>query len=130
MAKCKNRHLVEIARTLLLHHKVLNVFFFFFFWEGGGGGGGGVCYLSCLLLINRMSSSVFHDQIPHSILFSNQPLFRLPPRVFVCVFSWVILDFKEVIDVILPTQISTSSLLMSLSLRVPLSSHLRSVLMF
>ena len=36
--------------------------------------------------------------------------------------SWVILDFKGVIDVILLSQIGTSSLLMSLSLRIPLSS--------
>ena len=39
-----------------------------------------VCYL-----LNRMSSSVLHDQIPHSILLPNQPLFCLPPRVFGCV---------------------------------------------
>ena len=32
-----------------------------------------------------MPSSVLHDQISHSILFSNQPLFCLPPRVFGCV---------------------------------------------
>ena len=32
-----------------------------------------------------MSSSVLHDQIPHSIFFLNQPLFYLPPRVFGCV---------------------------------------------
>ena len=29
-----------------------------------------------------MPSSVLHDQIPHSILFPNQPLFCLPPCVF------------------------------------------------
>ena len=46
------------------------------------------------------------------------------------VSSWVILDFIGVIDVILLTQIGTSSLLVSLSLRVPLSSPLKSVLMF
>ena len=44
--------------------------------------------------------------------------------------SWVILNFRGVIDVILPTQIGISSLLMSLSLRVPLSSPLKSILMF
>ena len=33
-----------------------------------------------------MSSSVLHDQIPHSIIFSNQPLFCLPTRVFGCVY--------------------------------------------
>ena len=32
-----------------------------------------------------MSSSVLHDQIPHSVLLPNQPLFCLPPRVFGCV---------------------------------------------
>ena len=32
-----------------------------------------------------MSSSILHYQIPHSILFPNQPLFCLPPHVFGCV---------------------------------------------
>ena len=32
-----------------------------------------------------MSLSVLHDQIPHSILLSTQPLFYLPPCVFGCV---------------------------------------------
>ena len=32
-----------------------------------------------------MSSSVLHNQIPHSVLLPNQPLFCLPPRVFGCV---------------------------------------------
>ena len=32
-----------------------------------------------------MPSSVLHYQIPHSILFPNQPLFYLPPHVFGCV---------------------------------------------
>ena len=32
-----------------------------------------------------MSSSVLHDQIPHSVLQPNQPLFCLLPRVFGCV---------------------------------------------
>ena len=32
-----------------------------------------------------MSSSVLHDKITHSILFPNQTLFCLPPRVFGCV---------------------------------------------
>ena len=32
-----------------------------------------------------MPSSILHDKIPHSILFPNQPLFCLPPRVFGCV---------------------------------------------
>ena len=32
-----------------------------------------------------MPSSVSHDQIPHSIILPNQPLFCLSPRVFGCV---------------------------------------------
>ena len=67
-----NRHLVETARTLLLHHKVPQRF-----W--------GDAILVACYLINRMPSSVLHDQIPHSILLPTQPLFYLPPRVFGCI---------------------------------------------
>ncbi|RVW32668.1 hypothetical protein CK203_076525 [Vitis vinifera] len=31
-----------------------------------------------------MPFSVLHDQIPHSLLFPDQPLYFLPPRVFGC----------------------------------------------
>ena len=72
MAERKNRHLVEIVRTLLFHHKVPQRF-----WRDG--------ILASCYLINRMPSSVLHDQIPHSILLPTQPLFYLPPRVFGCV---------------------------------------------
>ena len=65
----KNRHLVETARTLLFHYKVPQRF-----W--------GDAILASCYLINRMPSSVLHDKIHHSILFPNQPLFCLPPRVF------------------------------------------------
>ena len=68
----KNLHLVETVRTLLLHHKVPQRF-----W---GDATSVACYL-----INHISSSILHDQIPYSILFPNQPLFCLPPRVFGCV---------------------------------------------
>ena len=68
VAECKNRHLVETARTLLLHHKVPQRF-----W--------GDAILAACYLINRMPSSVLHDQIPHSILLPTQPLFYLPPPV-------------------------------------------------
>ena len=91
-----------------------------------------------------MPSSVLHDQIFHSVLLPNQPLFCLPPRVFGCVcFVHIlcprqdklstkatkgvflgILAFKGIIVVILPTLIATSFLLMLPSLRIPLSSPL------
>ncbi|RVW98410.1 Retrovirus-related Pol polyprotein from transposon RE1 [Vitis vinifera] len=70
-AERKNRHLVETARTLLLHNHVP-----FRFW--------GDAVLTACYLINRMPSSVLHDQIPHSLLFPDQPLYFLPPRVFGC----------------------------------------------
>ena len=72
MVEHKNRHLVETTCTLLLHHKVPQRFLRDVILA--------VCYL-----INRMPSSVLHDKTPHSILFPNQPLFCLPPRVFGCV---------------------------------------------
>ena len=71
VAESKNRHLIEIARTLLLHYHVP-----FHFW--------GDAVLTACYLINRMPSSVLHDQIPHSLIFPEQPLYFLPHRVFGC----------------------------------------------
>ncbi|RVW71744.1 Retrovirus-related Pol polyprotein from transposon TNT 1-94 [Vitis vinifera] len=71
VAERKNRHLVETARTLLLHSHVP-----FRIW--------GNAVLTACYLINRMPSSVLHDQIPHSLLFLDQPFYFLPPRVFGC----------------------------------------------
>ncbi|RVW31012.1 Retrovirus-related Pol polyprotein from transposon TNT 1-94 [Vitis vinifera] len=71
VAERKNRHLIETARTILLHSNVP-----FRFWGGR--------FLPACYLINRMPSSVLHDQIPHSLLFPDQPLYFLPPRVFGC----------------------------------------------
>ena len=72
VVKRKNCHLVETARTLQLHHKVPQRFL-------------GDAILAACYLINRMSSFVLQDQISHSIIFPNQPLFYLPSRVFDCV---------------------------------------------
>ncbi|RVX19942.1 Retrovirus-related Pol polyprotein from transposon TNT 1-94 [Vitis vinifera] len=71
VAERKNRHLVERTCTILLHSNVI-----FRFW--------GDAVLTACYLINRMPSSVLHDQIPHSLLFLDQPLYFLPPRVFGC----------------------------------------------
>ena len=71
VAKRKNRHLIETARTLLLHYHIP-----FRFW--------GDAVLTACYLINRMPSSVLHAQIPHALLFPDQPLYFLPPRVFSC----------------------------------------------
>ena len=72
VAERKNRHLVETACTLLLHHKTPRCF-----WRD--------VILAACYLINRMPSSFLHDKIPHSIIFPKQPLFCLPPRVFGCI---------------------------------------------
>ena len=72
MVERKNRHLVETARILLLHHKVPQCF-----W---GDATSAACYL-----INCMPSSVLHDKIPHSFLCPNKLFFCLPSRVFGCV---------------------------------------------
>lgn len=61
VAERKNRHLIETTRTLLLHGHVPQTF-----W--------GDALLTACYLINRMSSSVLNNQIPHSILFPSQPL--------------------------------------------------------
>ena len=65
----KNHHLVETTRTLLLHHTVPQPF-----W--------GDVILTAYYLINRMPSSILGNQVTHSLLFPNQPFFRLPPHVF------------------------------------------------
>ncbi|RVW79030.1 Retrovirus-related Pol polyprotein from transposon TNT 1-94 [Vitis vinifera] len=120
----KNRHLVETARTILLHSNVP-----FRFW--------GNAVLTACYLINRMPSSVSRDQIPHFLLFPDQSLYFLPPRVFGCTCFVHILtpgqdklsakamkclfldipDFKRVIVVIPLRLIDTLSPLISLSLR-------------
>ena len=71
VVECKNRHLVETARILLLHSNVPFCFL-------------GNTILTTCYLLNRMPSSVLHDQIHHSLLFPDQPLYFLPPRVFGC----------------------------------------------
>ena len=63
--------LLRTTRTLLLHYHVPFRFL-------------GDAVLTACYLINRMPSSVLHAQIPHSLLFPDQPLYFLPPRVFGC----------------------------------------------
>ena len=116
----KNRHLVETARTLLLHHTVPQRF-----W-------GDVILTTCYL-INHMPSSILGDQVPHSLLFPNQPLFfslRVFSKALVLstylllakinlllrqrsASSLVIPAFNAGTIAILPIHIDTSFLLMS-----------------
>ncbi|XP_029130776.1 exocyst complex component SEC15A [Cajanus cajan] len=71
VAERKNRHLVETARTILLHHKVpLRL------W--------GDAILTAYYLINRMPSSVLSNQIPYTILYLQKDLYPVPLHVFGC----------------------------------------------
>ena len=69
VAERKHRHLVDTTRTLLINANAPLKF-----W--------GDAVLTACYLINRMPSSVLGNQIPHSLLFPNEPLYTIPPRVF------------------------------------------------
>ncbi|XP_019241453.1 PREDICTED: uncharacterized protein LOC109241850 [Nicotiana attenuata] len=71
VAERKNRHLIETARTLLIHHHVP-----LRFW--------GDTVVTACYLINRMPFSMLQHQSPHSILFPGQNPYHLPLRVFGC----------------------------------------------
>jgi hypothetical protein len=73
MVECKNRHLLDVARCLLLHMHVLK-----HFWSEA--------ILSACYLINRMPSSVLDGASPYSLLYSSSPSFALPLKVFGCVY--------------------------------------------
>ncbi|EOX92755.1 Cysteine-rich RLK (RECEPTOR-like protein kinase) 8 [Theobroma cacao] len=69
VAKRKNRHLLEVARALLFHTKVPKQF-----WVDA-------VSIACFL-INRMPSSVFHSDIPYTIIFPSKSLFPIEPKIF------------------------------------------------
>lgn len=72
MAERKNRHLLEIARTLLFHMNVPSKF-----WVDA--------ILIAFYLINRPPSSIINYTTPYTNLFPSQPLFSSPTCVFGCV---------------------------------------------
>ena len=83
VAKHKNRHLVETTRTLLFHHKVPQCF-----W--------GTATLAACYLINRMPSSILHDEIPHSILFQTNLSSAFPLIFFLFyLFCFHILTLRQ-----------------------------------
>ena len=72
VAERKNRHLLEVARCLLLQMHVPHAF-----WSD--------TVLTACFLINRMPSTILNGQSPFSIIFSTISTFILPPRIFGCV---------------------------------------------
>ena len=72
VAERKNRHLLEVARSLLFEMKIDKSL-----WADA--------VMTACYLINRMPSSVLKGATPHSFLFPSEPLFHLPPRIFGCV---------------------------------------------
>ena len=69
MAERKNRHLLETARALLFQMHVPK-----HFWADA--------VSTACFLINRMPSSVLNWDTPYHVLFPNQPLFPIEPRIF------------------------------------------------
>lgn len=68
VAERKNRHLLETARALLFQMKVTKQF-----WADA--------VSTASFLINHMPSTVLNGDIPYGVLFHNEPLFPLEPRV-------------------------------------------------
>lgn len=72
VAERKNRHLLDVARTLMFQSHVPKRF-----W--------GDAILTAAYLINRMPTPVLHGKSPFSILFPKGTPFSLAPRIFGCV---------------------------------------------
>ena len=72
VAERKNRHLLDVARTIMIQMNVPK-----YLWSDA--------VLTAGFLINRMPSSTLGGDIPFKCLFPNSPLFSLTPRIFGCV---------------------------------------------
>ncbi|KAJ9552767.1 hypothetical protein OSB04_016812 [Centaurea solstitialis] len=72
VAERKNRHLLDVARTLMFQSHVPKRF-----W--------GDAILTAAYLINRMPTPVLHNKSPFSVLFPKGTPFPLTPRIFGCV---------------------------------------------
>jgi len=75
VAERKHRHIVDTTRTLLVNANVPLKF-----W--------GDAVLTAGYLINRMSSSVLNNQVPHSLLYPTEPL-------YVVVEAKSVINFKD-----------------------------------
>jgi len=71
VAERKHRHILDVARTLMIHMSVPK-----YLWSDA--------VLSACYLINRMFSSVLDERSPFSYLYANKKSFFMTPRVFGC----------------------------------------------
>ncbi|KAK8921120.1 hypothetical protein KSP39_PZI020446 [Platanthera zijinensis] len=69
VAEHKNRHLLDVARSLMLQMHVPKHYWNF-------------AVSTACFLINRLPSSVLHYATPFNLLFPSTPPFPLPPRIF------------------------------------------------
>ncbi|CAH9069280.1 unnamed protein product [Cuscuta europaea] len=90
IAERKHRHIIETARTLLVHANAPLKF-----W--------GDAVLTAIHLINRMPSSTLDNKVPHSILFPKDPIFLVPPKVFGC--TCFVQDLSPSLDKLSPRAI-------------------------
>ena len=72
VAEHKNRHLLDIARSMLLSVQAPKPY-----W--------GECVLTAAYLIIRLPTQVLNKQSPVEVLSSPSTLFAYPPKVFGCV---------------------------------------------
>ncbi|KAK8921170.1 hypothetical protein KSP39_PZI019934 [Platanthera zijinensis] len=71
VAERKNRHLLDVARSLMIQMQVLKPYWNF-------------ALSTACFLINRLPSSVLQNATPFSLLFPSTPPFPVTPRIFGC----------------------------------------------
>jgi len=73
IAECKHRHILNVARTMMIHMHVLK-----YLWYDD--------VLSACHLINMMRSSILKGQVPYCRLYLNKTLLHITPHAFGCTY--------------------------------------------
>ena len=111
VAERKYRHILDVARTIMLKMKVPK-----YLWSDA--------VLTTSFLINRMPSTPLGGEVPFRCLTSDTELFSLPPRVFRCVAF--VKDLSLGLDKLSPKSIKCLCWLLQYTKRVPSVSSLKS----
>jgi len=90
VAKRKRRHILDVARTLMIHMSVPK-----YLWSD--------VVLSACYLINRMHSSVLDKKSPFPFLYVNKKPFSMTLRVFAC--TYFVQDLSPKLDKLSPRSI-------------------------